>query len=167
MIAEAFATLALATSRAPAAPAAGAYLGNLSIPKLAVRESIFESTSGRNLARGVGHYSWTSLPGGSRGIGIAGHRVTYGAPFRHLNRLRKNDRILIRTAKGRTFRYRVYAMRVVRPRDVWVLGGRRARRLVLTTCHPAGTARQRLVVFAKPVKTFAKPAATLVERRGR
>ena len=151
MIAEAFATVALAASSAPAAPAAGAHLGTLTIPRLSIRESIFESTSARNLARGVGHYSGTSFPGGRGGIGIAGHRVTYEGPFRHLDRLRKDDRIVVRTASGWTFHYRVCARRVVAPTGVSVIGGRRARRLVLTTCHPAGSARRRLVVFAKPV----------------
>ena len=150
MIAEAVAALALVPHRAPTPPV-GARLGTLAIPRIGVRTPIYEGTSGRVLARGAGHYEGTGLPGSRRTVAIAGHRVSHTRPFFRLHRVRRNDWIIARTRSG-TYRYRVYAMRVVRPkRGLWVLNGRRARRLVLTTCHPPGTARFRLVVFARQV----------------
>ena len=150
MIAEAFTALALLSPQAPAAPAAGAPVATLRIPRLQKRVRVYESVSSRVLARGVGIYPGTSLPGKPGTVAIAGHRVTYQRPFRNLHRLRRGDAIVIRARWG-TFWYRVYAMRVLRPESAWVLNGRRTRRLVLTTCHPPGSARSRLVVFARQV----------------
>ena len=76
-------------------------------------------------------------------IGIAGHRTTYTRPFHNLPNLRRGD--LIRLDR-RVFRVRKTA--VVRPWEVWVL---RHRGLVLSACHPAGSAAFRFVVVAAPV----------------
>lgn len=77
-------------------------------------------------------------------IGIAGHRTTYTRPFNQLPRLGRGD--LIRLG-GRPFRVRKTA--VIRPWEVWVL---RHRGLVLSACHPAGSAAFRFVVVAAPVR---------------
>lgn len=78
-------------------------------------------------------------------IGIAGHRTTYTRPFNQLPRLRRGD--LIRLG-GRAFRVRSTA--VIRPWQVWVL---RHRGLVLSACHPAGSAAYRFVVVAAPARS--------------
>jgi sortase (surface protein transpeptidase) len=78
-------------------------------------------------------------------IGIAGHRTTYTRPFHKLPNLRRGD--LIRLDR-RVFRVRKTA--VVRPWEVWVL---RHRGLVLSACHPAGSAAFRFVVVAEPVRS--------------
>ena len=76
-------------------------------------------------------------------VGIAGHRTTYTHPFRHLPQLRRGDRIRL---GGR--RYVVRRSAVVRPSELWVL---RYSGLVLSACHPAGSAKYRYVVFAARV----------------
>ena len=73
-------------------------------------------------------------------LAIAGHRTTYTKPFAHLPRLRRGDAIRV----GRTT-YLVRRTAVVRPTEVWVLN---YAGLVLSVCHPAGSARYRFVVFA-------------------
>jgi sortase (surface protein transpeptidase) len=78
-------------------------------------------------------------------IGIAGHRTTYTRPFHNLPNLRRGD--LVRLDR-RVFRVRKTA--VVRPWEVWVL---RHRGLVLSACHPAGSAAFRFVVVAAPVRS--------------
>lgn len=78
-------------------------------------------------------------------IGIAGHRTTYTRPFHNLPRLRRGD--LIRLDR-RVFR--VSKTAVIRPWEVWVL---RHRGLVLSACHPAGSAAFRFVVVASPVRS--------------
>jgi sortase (surface protein transpeptidase) len=78
-------------------------------------------------------------------IGIAGHRTTYTRPFNQLPRLRRGD--LIRLG-GRAYRVRRTA--VIRPWQVWVL---RHRGLVLSACHPAGSAAYRFVVVAAPARS--------------
>jgi sortase (surface protein transpeptidase) len=76
-------------------------------------------------------------------IGIAGHRTTYTRPFRRLPALRQGDVIRLGNA-----RFRVRRTVVVRPWEVWIL---RWRGLVLSACHPAGSAAYRFVVLASPL----------------
>ena len=59
-------------------------------------------------ATGPGHYPGTALPGQRGTVAIAGHRTTYGAPFRHLDDLERGDRIELAMPYGR-FAYRVEA----------------------------------------------------------
>ncbi len=75
-------------------------------------------------------------------LGIAGHRTTYSRPFARLPLLRRGDRIRV---DGAHFVVRRTA--VVRPWETWIL---RFRGLVLSACHPAGSAAYRYVVFAAP-----------------
>jgi sortase (surface protein transpeptidase) len=77
-------------------------------------------------------------------IGIAGHRTTYTRPFHNLPNLRRGDLIRL---DDRVFR--VSKTAVVRPWEVWVL---RHRGLVLSACHPAGSAAFRFVVVAAPAR---------------
>jgi sortase (surface protein transpeptidase) len=77
-------------------------------------------------------------------IGVAGHRTTYTHPFNQLPRLHRGD--LIRLG-GRGYRVRRTA--IIRPWEVWVL---RYKGIVLSACHPAGSAAYRFVVIAAPVK---------------
>ena len=76
-------------------------------------------------------------------VAIAGHRTTHSHPFLHLPRLRRGDVIRVRGVA-----YTVRRTAVVRPWEVWVLD---YSGLVLSACHPAGSASYRFVVFAAPV----------------
>ncbi len=71
----------------------------------------------------------------------------YGHPFRHLNELNNGDQIIIYTSDGK-FVYQVLERKIVRPTDLSVINQSRDTQLTLTTCHPIGSARQRLVVVA-------------------
>jgi Sortase domain len=75
-------------------------------------------------------------------LAIAGHRTTHTRPFSQLPLLRRGDRISV---DGIVFRVRRTA--VVRPWETWIL---RFRGLVLSACHPAGSAAYRYIVFAAP-----------------
>jgi sortase A len=128
----------------------GRALGRISIPRLDARFVFVQDVGPEQLKLGPGHYLGTALPGTRHGlVGIAGHRTTYLAPFRHVDLLHRGDRIALTMPYGR-FVYRVTALRVVSPSDTTVLdppsGG--PQRLVLSTCTPAFTATSRLVVMA-------------------
>jgi sortase A len=93
---------------------------------------------------------WGARPGYGKTTVISGHRTTYGAPFRHLDGLRRGDRLRLVTPYG-TFTYRVSGTRIVDPDDVSVAREVGHERLVLTACHPVYSAAQRIVVFADRV----------------
>ena len=126
---------------------AGEPLGRLRIPSLGVKFVWVEGASPGELEKGPGHYSGTALPGESGTVGIAGHRTTYLAPFRNIDRLRKGDDIVLQMPYGR-FRYEVEGSVVVSPTNTRSLRTVRHDRLVLTTCHPLFSAAKRLVVTA-------------------
>ncbi len=98
------------------------------------------------------------LPGVPGTAAIAGHRTTYGAPFRDLDELRPGDAVVVAMPYA-TFTYRVERTRIVDPSDLSVLARRRYDRLVLSACHPLYSAAERIVVLARLESTV--PAGTL------
>jgi len=126
----------------------GSPVGRLRVPKIGLDDVIIEGTGAGDLRRGPGHYPDTPLPGARGTVAVAGHRTTYGAPFRRLDRLDRGDRIEVLMPYGR-FTYEVERTRIVAPTALWVTRRVRHDRLVLTACHPLYSAAQRIVVFAR------------------
>ena len=112
---------------------------------------MIEGTETADLRKGPGHYPDTALPGQSKTVAIAGHRTTYGAPFRTIDKLKRGDRIDLRMRYG-TYVYKVQKTRIVAPTETSVTDNVGYDRLVLTACHPLYSAAQRIVVFARLVK---------------
>jgi sortase A len=129
-------------------PLRGDALGKLLIPAIGVSEYVVEGTDAENLRKGPGHYPDTPLPGQRGTSAIAGHRTTYGAPFRHLDELERGDRIVVELPYG-TFVYRVDRTQVVDDGALWVTKRVGHDQLVLTACHPLYSAAQRIVAFAR------------------
>jgi sortase A len=129
-------------------PLRGDALGKLLIPSIGVSEYVVEGTDADNLRKGPGHYPDTPLPGQHGTSAIAGHRTTYGAPFRNLDKLKKNDRIVAELPYG-TFVYRVDRTQIVDDSALWVTKRVGHDQLVLTACHPLYSAAQRIVAFAR------------------
>lgn len=129
---------------------AGQPLGRIRVPAIGVSTVVVAGTDTASLRLGPGHYPGTPLPGARGTVAIAGHRTTYGAPFRRLDRLGKGDRIELRMPYG-TFVYRVERWRIVAPTAVWVTRRTSYDRLILSACHPLYSAAKRIVVFARLV----------------
>jgi len=127
----------------------GRPLGRLVIPKLGIDPVFVHGTRwGPDLSRGPGHYAETSLPGLGRTTGIAGHRTTFGAPFRHIDRLTRGDEIVLELPYGR-FTYRVVEHEIVESDDWSVIRPRGYDALMLSACHPLYSAEQRWIVYAR------------------
>src|SRR5215218_1241052 len=122
-------------------PLRGDALGKIMMPTIGVSEYVVEGTDPDTL-----------LPGQHGTSAIAGHRTTYGAPFRNLNELKKNDRIVVEVPYG-TFVYRVERTQIVDDSALWVTKKVGHDRLVLTACHPLYSAAQRIVAFARLTET--------------
>ena len=126
----------------------GQALAELRIGRIGLRTVVVRGTTPADLRDGPGLIAGTTLPGRHGTTAIAGHRTTYGAPFRHLDALRRGDAITLRLPYG-TFRYTVEDQRIVQPRDLSVLRRVGHDRLVLSACHPLFSAARRLVVLAR------------------
>jgi sortase A len=130
----------------------GSPLGRLRMRSIGVDSVVVAGTGSASLRRGPGHYPGTPLPGARGTVAIAGHRTTYGAPFRRLDQLDRGDRIDVTMPYGR-FVYSVERRRIVPPTATWVTQRVGYDRLVLSACHPLYSAAQRIVVFARLVDT--------------
>ena len=126
---------------------AGDALGRIHIPKLGITFVFVAGAGSTSLKKGPGHYDSTVLPGQRGTVGLAGHRTTYQAPFRKLDRLRRGDEIALTMPYGR-FSYTVKTSLVVSPSGIAVLRQMDHDRLVLTTCTPPFSAAKRLVIVA-------------------
>jgi sortase A len=140
--------IAFLARREQRAVTTGAAIGRIEIPRIAASYQVVQGTDEGSLQRGPGHYPSTSFPGLGRTVGIAGHRTTYLAPFRHIDALRPGDRIVLRMPYA-DFTYRVQFTRIVLPTQISVVRDVGYDRLVLSACNPLYSAAQRIVVFAR------------------
>ena len=142
--------------------AIGDPITKISIPAADLKPTVVvEGTGASALRAGAGHYPNTPLPGEEGNVAIAGHRTTYGKPFANLDHLKPGDEIFLETPVGK-YTYKVSKDPfVVSPTDFSVIAQTPGKTLTLTTCHPKGSARQRLVIKADLVSETAnqpKPA---------
>jgi sortase A len=127
-------------------------LGRMSIPRIGVKYTFLQGTDEDTLTRGPGHYDGTAMPGQGTTVGVAGHRTTYEAPFRNIDRLKTGDPIVLTMPYG-TFTYQVTGHRIVQPSDTSVLRPAGHDKLVLTACWPLYSAAKRIAVSARLVRT--------------
>jgi sortase A len=127
-------------------------LGRIRIPDVGVNAVFVQGTRwGPDLSQGPGHYPQTSLPGVGRTVGIAAHRTTFGAWFRHIDSLRSGDAISLRLPYA-TFHYQVFKYEIVKSGDWSVIRDRGFDTLVLSACHPLYSASHRWIVYAALVR---------------
>jgi len=123
----------------------------IDIPTIGVSKYVVAGVQTSDLKKGPGHYPGTPFPGELGNASIAGHRTTYGEPFRHLDDLNIGDPIIITDLMGRTFTYLVTNQQVVSATDSWVVATTDSNKamLTLTTCHPEFSAKRRLIISAE------------------
>jgi sortase A len=144
------------TTRGPRKVDFGQGFAFLRIPRLGrgYAVPVVEGVGLDDLARGVGHYPATVMPGKVGNFSVAGHRATHGEPFAYLDRVRKGDVVIAETRRT-WFTYVVDSTRIVTPTDTWVIDpvpGRpdaepTERLITLTTCNPRWASTQRLIIF--------------------
>lgn len=121
----------------------------LNIPKLNLKVKIMKNTSRNSLKKGPGLYDKSPLVGTQNAnVCIAGHRTTYGAWFRNLDKLKSKDIIHINLSDI-LYTYEVEKVFVVHKNDWSVTNPVGYSALTLTTCHPPGKSIQRLVLRAR------------------
>ena len=149
---------ASAPARPPAPYRSGRPFAVMYIPRLGFtwNKPVLEGTSTGTLKKGLGHYAGTARLGQTGNFSVAGHRRTYGDPFKDFPRLRRGDAVVL--TDGTTwFTYRIDKgpYKTV-PSDVEVIDAvprksgytRPGRYLTLTTCDPEWGHSHRLIVWA-------------------
>ncbi|MFD9389857.1 class E sortase [Streptomyces sp. NPDC060000] len=128
------------------------------IPRLGFtwNKPVLEGTATGTLKKGLGHYAGSARLGQTGNFSVAGHRRTYGDPFKDFPELRRGDAVVL--TDGTTwFTYRIDKgpYKTV-PSDVEVIDAvprksgytRPGRYLTLTTCDPEWGHSHRLIVWA-------------------
>lgn len=133
-------------------PRAGDAIGRIELPTLDRSYYVIEGTRTGDLRKGPGHYADTPMPGQRGTVAIAGHRTTYGAPFRTIDKLEKGDSVRLEMPYG-NFTYSVEKTRIVAPSEVSVKRRVGYDRLILSACHPLYSAAERIVVFARLIES--------------
>jgi sortase A len=127
----------------------GEPIGRIKVPSMDDLDIVvIQGTEASDLQKGPGHYSRTPFPGEGGTVGIAGHRTTYLAPFRHIDSVKKGDKIVLKLPYA-TFTYEVQKTEIVEPGATEVVRPTGYERLVLSACHPLYSADKRYIVFAR------------------
>lgn len=129
----------------------GGVFGRLVIEKMDLDAVVVLGSGTEELKKGPGWLKYTDLPGETGNAGIAGHRTTYGAPFRRLDELAVGD-VIEFYSPYRRYTYEVAEVLVVTPDQVEVMRTTEDPRLTLSACHPPYSARYRLVVQSKLIE---------------
>jgi sortase A len=137
----------------------GRPLGRIQIKRIGLSTIVVENTDyWGSLSKGPGRYEQGSFPGLGKTTGIAGHRTTFAAPFRHIDSIRNGDSVVV-TMPYATFTYRVLRHKIVDNGDWSIMNKVGFDELVLSACHPLYSADQRYVVFARLVNVKLAGAA--------
>ncbi|MBW3562542.1 MAG: class E sortase [Actinobacteria bacterium] len=153
----------------------GRALTKIVIPSIGVETLVVEGTSAEALRAGAGHYPNTPLPGQDGNVAIAGHRTTYGRPFNQMDRVPNGAKVWLITPVGE-YEYEVVsppegyralngndASFVTNPKDWQIIAPTSDPSLTLTSCHPKGSAAQRIVLRAERVGVH--PAGTYAQQQ--
>ena len=122
-------------------------MGTISIPKIGVTTTMYEGIRLTTLDYGPGHWPGSALPGRPGNVVVAGHRSSKHQVFREVDRLAPGDEIVFEDATGRHV-YRVDRVEIVEPTAMWIVDPTETPTATLFACHPPGSTRQRIVVFA-------------------
>ncbi|WP_241268576.1 class E sortase [Streptomyces chrestomyceticus] len=117
---------------------------------------VLEGTGTDVLKKGLGHYDRTARLGATGNFAVAGHRRTYGDPFKDFPELRPGDAVVL-TDGATWFTYRIDRRPwTTLPTDIGVIDpvprksgyNGPGRYLTLTTCEPEWGHSHRLIVWA-------------------
>jgi sortase A len=133
----------------------GAPVGRLRVPRLGLNAIVVDGTDHDSLTKGPGRYEKSYVPGEGQLVYVAGHRTTYGAPFAHIERLRKGDSVTFELPYA-TFLYRVRNTAIVPSDEVGRLRSHGNEVIVLQACHPRFFATERYLVYATPVRVVPR-----------
>ncbi|MEU0564700.1 class E sortase [Nonomuraea sp. NPDC005983] len=140
----------------------GRAVAMLRIPRLGrdYKYAVVEGVDAEHLKKGPGHYPGSALPGQIGNFVISGHRTTYAAPFNEIDKLQRDDEIIVDAREAR-YTYRVTAQNIVDPSEISAIApvpGKPDTKpirayITLSTCHPEYSAAERLIVYGVLEKT--------------
>jgi sortase A len=123
-------------------------LGQIQIPKIGVDQTVREGIEQMVIDAGPAHWPGTAAFGSWGNVVLAGHRSSLTEPFRRVAELAPGDEIILSDAIGK-YTYHVTGVEIVPNTALWIKDQRPGRTLTIFSCHPIGSAAQRIVVWAQ------------------
>lgn len=142
----------------------GEAFARMEIPSIGLDVYLYPGVTREDLQNGPGHFPSTPMPGMLGNAALAGHRTTYGQPFRDIDRIESGDEIIVTVPYGR-FVYVATTAEIVQPSDIQVIATTdpTVANLTLTSCHPAFSASQRYILYSElDVTQSPAPAAAIL-----
>jgi sortase A len=147
-------------------PAEGVGFALMTIPRLGDNvksKPVLQGVTLEVLAEGLGHYPTSAMPGQPGNFAIAGHRISYGEPFRNVPELQIGDNVYVET-ENYWYTYRLAKSEIVLPDATWTVqpepfGPENAlgsKLLTLTTCEPLYGNSHRWIWWGELVNTMPK-----------
>lgn len=134
-------------------PAPERFPGLLAIPSIKVATWVLDDTSLVDID--PSHLRESRSPNQPGNTAIFGHRTSKGREFRNIDRLRIGDPIHL-VVQGRLYVYATTAVAILDPNDPRLYASFSSdQTLTLVACHPPGSVKQRVVVFARLVNVTA------------
>jgi sortase A len=127
-------------------------IGRIQIPKIGLDQTVREGVEQVVIDAGPAHWPGTAAFGGWGNIVLAGHRTSNTEPFLRAAELAPGDEIILSDPSG-TYTYHVTGIQVVPNTALWIVDQAPGRNLTIFTCHPIGSAAQRLIVRAQLMST--------------
>ncbi|MCA9941436.1 MAG: class D sortase [Anaerolineales bacterium] len=119
----------------------------IQIPTLNIDKPIVQGDDWEQLKKGVGQHIGSTQPGQTGNLVLSAHNDIYGEIFRHLDKLKRGDEIIISTER-QSYRYIVRQIDVVLPTDVSVMAATTYPSVTLISCYPYLVNDKRIVVYA-------------------
>jgi sortase A len=119
----------------------------IQIPTINVDKPIVQGDAWEQLKKGVGQHVGSTQPGQDGNLVLSAHNDIYGEIFRHLDKLKPGDEIIISTER-RSYTYVIRDIDVVEPTDVGVMSPTAHASTTLISCYPYLVNNKRIVVFA-------------------
>jgi sortase A len=121
---------------------------SIKIPAIGVEATIIQGDRPEQLNKGVvGQSIGSANPGQKGNLVLSAHNDVYGEIFRHLDKLKKGDEIIIFT-QLRSYTYVVQGTQIVQPSAVEVMDATIDPVVTLISCYPYLVDKQRIVVTA-------------------
>jgi sortase A len=129
----------------------GEAIARLRIPRLDLAMIVVNGADPRSLRSGPGRDLRTYVPGEGQLVYLAAHRTTFGAPFAHLDRLRRGDVVTLELPYA-VFRYAVTGHAIFPKDSPARLRSLGRETLTLEAGRPRFFSSRRYLVYARPVR---------------
>lgn len=120
----------------------------IQIPSIGVDAPIVMGDGWEQLKKGVGQHVGSANPGEKNNIVLTAHNDVFGEIFRHLDKLKPGDQVILHTNQ-RAYTYIVAKTDIVEPTQIEVMAPTNGEVATLISCYPYLVDNKRIVVTAK------------------